>query len=136
MKYVGVADDIIFSATGEKVEAQHVNVSLEFGDLGAIELDLSNGTYDKIREMLKPIFAAVESGKEQAPELTARGMAIEMGGGTVYVTRETRYTNSRAYKTGCRVWAQKLGRLGEIKRGYFPVSLFDDFDAYLARNGG
>jgi hypothetical protein len=136
MKYVGVADDIIYAATREKVEAQHINVPLAFGDLGAIELDLSGGTYDKIREMLKPIFDAVESGKEQAPELTARGMAIEWRGATTYVTREMRRTNGAAYKAGCRAWAQKTGRLGEIKNYYFPASLRADFDAYLARNGG
>lgn len=136
MKYVGVADDIIFAKTGERVDAEHVNVPLTFGDLGSIEIDLASDTYRQIREMLRPIFAAVTKASAD-PEIEApKGVAVEMSGKIIYVTRETRHANGAAYKAALRAWAAKNGRLDEIKKYYYPVDLCDDFDAHLARNGG
>jgi len=133
MRYVGVADDLIFAATGDKVAAEHLNVPLAFGDLGEIELDLASDSYRRIREMLKPIFAAHAAANDLEPKAAiAEPSAKEIA---AHVTPETKHTNGAAYKAALRTWAARVGRLDEIKRYYYPVGLCNDFDAYLMRRG-
>jgi hypothetical protein len=132
VKYIGVADDIIFANTGRKVDATHISISLKFDELDA-ELDLSDDTYNQIRETLMPVFMAYAAANPD--------VRLAVGNGTKElppsaVTPKMRYTDSRKYKGALRVWAKKTGRLGEIRRNYFPVGLCDDFDAYLMRSRG
>jgi len=132
VKYIGVADDIIYANTGRKVDATHVSIPLKFDELDA-ELDLSDDTYNQIRELLMPVFAAYAAANPGAQSALSGKGAKEL---PLVITPGMRYTDGAKYKAALRVWAKKTGREGEINKYYFPAGLCNDFDAYLTRKQG
>jgi hypothetical protein len=138
VKTIEVWDDKAY-ADGEKVPATRREVVLQFGDLRG-EMDLSDGNYRALWEVLKPWFDVCHDPDPEAPKVAPR---VTAGGklrrGPDFPAGSTA---ARDWRRGLRGWSDGLGLVNRTDpdypawqtvtgKHYYPAELEDGYALHL-----
>src|SRR5215475_14966490 len=137
--------DDMFMVEGERVEAQHIDVPVQFGDFKGV-LDLTTEHYDQVEAALRSCLTALfarENREAAAERAAAKKPRRQVSSPLDKLCPYAPGTRERLdYLTGIRAWADSVGRGREYRppegstkddnQYHYPKQLLLDYNSFLS----